>query len=441
VLTLRAQRLLLAVVLASGCARMAPPPGGPPDGTPPVLLGTVPDSVRVLEDFDGWVEFRFDEVISEGAQPNFGLGNGELERLVLVSPAPDSVIPRVQWKRERLLVRPKDGWRANTVYRIELSPGIRDVSEPGNVSKAASVVTFTTGGALPTRILTGRAVDWGTQRPLPTALIEALLLPDSLPYRTLTDSTGRFAFGPLPQGEMLVRAVADQNRNRRLDGTESWDTVRLAAGTDRVGEIWAYPQDTLPPRIQSVARVDSFSIAVTLSRTLPPGFSLPADSVSVLQLPDSASIGPRTALMQPAHDSLYPRTPAAPARPPADSVAGDTTAQRPAPPPAARPTPVGARGDGRGAGPEALDTLEQKRPKLTSILVIRTSGIVQLGVAYGIELRGVRTIGGGTAAVLRSRLETPKPTPRDTTTRRDSTTAKPDSTAVARPDALWRWLR
>lgn len=408
---------------------------------PPVLLSTLPDSVRLLEDFDDWVEFRFDEVISEGSQPNFGLGNGELERLVIVSPSPDSVIPRVQWKRDRLLVRPKDGWRPNTVYRIELIPGIRDVGEPGNTSKAASVVTFTTGGALPTRFIAGRAVDWGTQRPVPAALIEALLLPDSLPYRTVADSIGRFAFGPLPQGEMLVRAVADQNRNRRLDGIESWDTVRIAAGTDRVGEIWAYPQDTIAPRIQSVARVDSFSIALTLSRTLPPGFSLPADSIQVLLLPDSASIGPIGALTQPAHDSLYRRVAVAPTRAPGDSAAGrvtgDTTTPRRVTP--ARPAAQGARGNaGRG---ENADTLEQKRPTLTTRLVVRTTGVVQLGVAYAVEVRGVRSIGGGVAPVLRTRLETPKPAPPDTTARRDSATVKPDTTVRARPDSLWRWLR
>jgi len=434
-------RLVLAAGLVAGCARMAPPPGGPPDGTPPILLSTVPDSVRLLEDFDGWVEFRFDEVISEGSQPNFGLGSGELERLVIVSPTPDSVIPRVQWKRERLLVRPKDGWRANTVYRVELIEGIRDVSEPGNISKASSVITFTTGGALPTRVIDGRAVDWGTQRPLPAALIEAILLPDSLPYRTVADSTGRFMFGPLPAGEMLVRAVADQNRNRRLDGTESWDTVRIAAGIDRVGEIWAYPQDTLPPRIQSATRVDSFSIALTLSRTLPPGFSLPGDSISVLLLPDSGTISPRGALTQPAHDSIYRSVPTGPTRDLPDSAARDTTGQRPVAPARPRPGPLGQGARGAAGATERLDTLEQQRPKLTTVLVIRTYGVVQLGVSYAIEVRGVRTIGGGVAAVLRNRLETPKPAPRDTTTRRDSTTAKPDTTVRARPDSLWRWLR
>jgi hypothetical protein len=419
------RRLALAVGLLAGCARMAPPPGGPPDGTPPVLLGTVPDSVRVLDGFDGWVEFQFDEVISEGAQPNFGFGNGELEKLILLSPAPDSVVPRVQWRRDRLLVRPRDGWLPNTTYRIELAPGIRDIREPSNASTSASVVTFATGGTLPTRYIVGRAVDWSGSRPAPLALVEALLMPDSLPYRTLADSSGRFAFGPLPQGEFLVRVALDQNRNRRLEATEAWDTVRLIAGRDLVGEIWAFPRDSAPPRIQSAERVDSFTIGLVLTKSLDPGFSLPADSIRVLGLPDSGSIGPIGALPQPAHDSLYRgRGGITPTRPAADSGAaarGDST------PPTPRPArPIAARAPAGGG--QQPDTLEQKRPPLTNRLNVRTTGIIQLGTSYLIEVRGVRSIGKGRSEVLRIRLDTPKPPPVDTTkARADSLARRADS--------------
>ncbi len=425
------RRLALAVGLLAGCARMAPPPGGPSDAAAPVLLGTVPDSLRVLDGFDGWVEFRFNEVIAEGTQPNFGLGSGELERLVLLSPSPDSIVPRVQWKRSRLLVRPAQGWLPNTVYRIELAPGIRDIREPSNISTEAYVITLATGGALPTRYLTGRAVDWSTQRPIPLGLIEALLLPDSLPYRTLADSTGRFTFGPLPDGEFLVRAVLDQNRDRRRNGNESWDTVRVAAGQGRVGEIWAFPRDSIAPRIQTVARVDSFSIRVTFTKTLDPFFRLPADSIRVRVLPDSGSIGPIGALQQAAHDSLYGnRGRITPPPSATDSAARDSTAA-----PRARPTPT-ARPGGNRQPPETVpDTLEQKRPTLTSSLLIRTTGVIQLGNAYLVELRGVRSIGGGTADTLRIRLETPKPPPPDTTK------AKADTTKVTPPDSAMRHLR
>lgn len=424
------RQLLLAAGLLAGCARMAPPPGGPPDRTPPVLIGTVPDSVRVLDGFDGWVEFRFDEVIAEGSQPNFGLGNGELERLVLLSPAPDSIVPRVQWKRNRLLVRPQGDWRPNTVYRIELAAGIRDIREPSNTSKQSSIITLATGGALPGRYLIGRAVDWTTQRAVSRALIEALLLPDSLEYRTLSDSTGRFIFGPLPQGEFLVRAVVDQNQDRRRNGREAWDTVRLASGRDLLGEIWAYPHDTIPPRIQSAERVDSFSIALTLSETLAPTFSLPADSVAVLGLPDSGSIGAVGALPQPAHDSLYRgRGGTTPVRVTGDSTPPTAPGQVPGRPAAAAGR-LGAPGD---AGQAPRDTLDQLRPPLTTRLMVRTNGVVRLGTSYLIEVRGVRSIGGGNAPLLKIRLDTPKPPAPP-----DSAKTRRDTTATARPDSLRR---
>ncbi|MBK9549671.1 MAG: hypothetical protein IPO52_11375 [Gemmatimonadetes bacterium] len=408
---------------------MAPPPGGPADGTPPLLIGTIPDSVRMLDGFDGWVEFTFDEIISEGTQPNFGTGNGELERLVMLSPAPDSVIPRVQWKRNRLLVRPRDGWLPNTVYRIELAPGIRDIREPSNVSQQASVITLATGGALPGRYLIGRAVDWGTQRPVPLALIEALLLPDSLPYRTLADSNGRFAFGPLPRGTFLVGAVVDQDRNRRRGPKESWDTVRVTAATDVVGEIWAFPRDSTPPRIQSAERVDSFTIGVVLTQTLDPRFALPADSIRVVQLPDSGTIGPLGALPQPAHDSLYRgRGGLTPVKAPDDTAAAKADST----PPDARPAAPPARRPVRGA-PTAPppDSVEQVRPPLTTRLMVRTAGVVQSATSYVVELHGVRTIGGGVATTLRIRVEGRKPVP----SKADSLAATKDSTAKARPDS------
>src|SRR5690606_1567549 len=184
----------LAVLLAA-CARMGPPPGAPPAFTPPVLLGTVPESIAVPPGLDGWGEVRFDEVIDEGGQPNFGFGTGMLERLVVVSP--DSGVPRVRWRRNRIEVRPRTGWQPDVVYRIEMGTGLSDLRN--NRIDSAMVVTFTTGAPLPTLWLQGSAVDWVGQRFLPRAVIQALLLPDSLLYRSSTDSTGHFRLGPLPE--------------------------------------------------------------------------------------------------------------------------------------------------------------------------------------------------------------------------------------------------
>ena len=69
---------VLVAILA--CAKIAPPPGGPPDAAPPVLVATRPDSTGVYPDFQGNAEFIFDETVSEGGSPNMGSGSGDLER-------------------------------------------------------------------------------------------------------------------------------------------------------------------------------------------------------------------------------------------------------------------------------------------------------------------------------------------------------------------------
>ena len=123
---------------------------------------------------------------------------------------------------------------------------------------------------MPATTIDGTVVDWTTNRPAAGALVEAVLLPDSLSYRGLADSSGRFTLGPLPAGEYLVRGVLDENRNLQLDGREAFDTVRLAPGKTAAGELWAFVHDTTPPRIREVTVGDSTSASVELSQSLAP---------------------------------------------------------------------------------------------------------------------------------------------------------------------------
>lgn len=441
---------LVLAVIATACARIAAPPGGPPDFAAPRLLGTVPESVMVLPDFDGWAEFRFDEVISEGSQPNFGFGSGDLEKLVLISP--DSGVPQVRWHRDHISVRPHDGWRPNTVYRIELGAGIADIAPRRNIRDTAAVITFTTGAPLPTRTLFGRAVDWMSRRFAPRALVEAALLPDSLVYRTVTDSSGRFRIGPLPDGEYLVSVILDGNGNRRIDAREGWDSVRIATGRDSVGEVWAFQRDTLPPRVaqNGAARQDSFAIALTLTQPIDPSLEIGSDGISVVILPDSTPVPLVNALPVAAYDSVWGRIDstrraiAAEAKARADSAAADSAAA--AQPDSAAAADSAARRPARVAGPPRgpgragrapsdttpRDEPTEPRPVLGTRLVIRLNAVVQPGTRYGIEVRGVRAMSGIVADTIRAQLETEKPRrPAADSTAADSAAARRDTTAAA----------
>ena len=416
---LRRVRLLLPVLpvlfVLPACARIEPPPGGPPDPAPPRLIATRPDSFARLPEFDGSAEFVFDEVVSEGGTPNRGEGTGALEKLVLLSPS--NRIPDVSWRRNRITVRPSEGWRPNRVYRVELLPGVTDLRS--NRSEAGAVITFTTGAPRPNLTLDGQVMDWTTGRPAGGALVIASLLPDSLPYRGVADSSGRFSLGPLPQGDYSVSGVLDQDDDHTLDPREAFATARPAAGKTAVGELWTFVHDTTAPRIQTVAVDDSVKATVTFSQKLDPRQRLGTRDVSLRLLPDSTPVTVLSLLPQPLDDSLHGGRGA-----PVDSAApGDSAAPRDT-------TRVGRRTPApRGRAPAAA--AKPSRPPLNDKLVVRVPRPWKPGSRLVLEIRGVRNVTGvaGTAVGV---LAVPEPPKADTT---DTTGVKTRRGAEARTPA------
>lgn len=268
------------------CAIQAPPPGGPPDRTPPRLVGVLPDTSAEHPDFRGDAAFLFDEVVSEGGAPNLGLGTGDLEKLVVLSPSPTT--PIVRWGRRSIRVRPREGWRANTTYRVELLPGVVDVRS--NRSTAAAILTFRTGGPAPDYTLRGQLYDWTNGQPLRGAIVEAVPAGDTVGYKTAVDSGGRFVLGPIPRGAYLVYGFADQNRNNRRERREAFDSVRVSNDSGSVGELWTFVHDTLPARLQRAEPVDSTTFALTFSQPVDPAFTLTTSLVRVRKLPDSTAV-------------------------------------------------------------------------------------------------------------------------------------------------------
>ncbi|HSE51019.1 MAG TPA: Ig-like domain-containing protein [Gemmatimonadales bacterium] len=437
-------RLIVALTLATGlgCASIAPPPGGPADRLPPRLVATIPDTMAVLADFDDEVEFQFDEVVAEGGNPNFGLGTGDLEKLIILSP--DSQVPSVSWKRSRITVRPREGWRPNTVYRVELLPGVADLR--GNRSVEGRSLTFSTGGPRPTTTLRGLVVDWSTQRPQRLALVEALLLPDSLAYRGLTDSAGRFVLGPLPRGEYLVYGALDQNNDRRVQPREAFDTARVTAGRDSVGELWAFRHDTLPARVTQAELHDTLSLALTFSQQLDPWQRLPPDSVRVRLLPDSTPVPVLGILPRGAFDTTFApaggvdtaKARADSIRARTDSIRADSMARaREAAAlriPGAERRPIRVP-DTTGTGP--LRT----KPPLFDKLYVRLSRRLPPGSRFVVDVHGIKTVSGVTGTARGVGQIPAAPAPDTTNVKRDTVAISHQASAGAktqrRKDAKW----
>jgi len=412
---------ILSVLSVLSCARIEPPPGGPPDTAPPQLIGIRPDSLARLPGFKGEVEFRFDEVISEGGSPSQGTGTGDLEKLVILSPT--TKVPNVTWRRSRLTVRPSEGWKPDRVYRVELLPGITDLRR--NRSNKGAVVSFTTGAPLPTTTIDGTVVDWSTSRPAPGALVEALLLPDSLPYRGLADSTGHISLGPLPAGEYLVRGVIDENHDLHPDPREPFDSVRLAPGKTSAGELWAFVHDTTPPRIREITVADSASATIELTQNLDPRQRLALNAVILRSLPDSAPVRVTSLLQKPMDDSLHH-----PAGVPRDTTADTTRKARPG---IIEAEPAPRRG-ARGRAPAEPQPLTS-RPPLSDRLVLRVQQPWKPNGKYEVEIHGVRNV-TGVAADVKGALTVSKEMAQDSTRRRarsDSLKLGPDTLKRPRP--------
>ena len=451
---LRALCALVALCVLS-CARIEPPPGGPPDAKPPVLVSITPESLSVNPGFDGDVNFIFSEVVSEGSSPSQGSGTGDLERLVLLSPT--SKVPVVQWHRSRISVRPREGWAPNRVYRVQLLPGVSDIRN--NKGVRGGLVTFTTGAPVPDYTLRGAAYDWNASQPMRGGLIQAVLEPDSLVYKGLTDSSGTYAFGPLPRGTYLVYVGLDQNRNGRIDPREAFDSVRVEPDSGKVPELFTFIHDTTPPRLTPPTVQDSITLNLTFTQKLDPYATYDSAAVRVLQLPDSTPLPVRRVMTAAEFDSISKGERTArtdslqKAR--ADSLAKaaggpdsaralkpDTTKR------AGRDTVPGARIPGAQAGgPGALagqrPAVKLSRPPLTDRLVVRLGAPVAPGTRYLVETRDVKNVTGilGSPKAGFEVPKRPKPTLADSArvlrTRIDSAMAKGDTTAA---DSLKQYL-
>ena len=409
-----------AAALALACAYAGDPPGGPPRTTPPRVVQVVPESGAVLATPPTRVEIDFDEVISE----QIAAAQRDIQGAVLLSPVTGKVT--VDWRRSRLTVEPKGGFKPGRIYRVELLPVITDLRQ--NRMRQGKLVVFSTGPAIPSATLRGTVVDWTSNHAASVALVEAVLLPDSLPYRALADSGGNFTMPVMPAGDYLVYGVVDQNGNRRRDPHEAFDTARVTLPDSAAVELYAFAHDTVGPRLRSVEIGDSLTLRLIFDRPLDPTQALDTSLVRVAPAEDTTQLLAVEKVLTPAsYDSLTKAAAAA-----RDTAARDTTHRRPAgarpaAPVAAAPAPraptrrAGAAGDHAAPRPDTTHAMRMlvRRPPPTDRRIIRLGAPLPPGVRYQVNVSGVRGL-TGIEGHGRASLLVPKPAPPRTPSRADS---------------------
>lgn len=409
------RRLIAAIVLLAGCASAGPPPGGPDDLLPPKVVRVTPDT-NAVNVRDRVATFYFDEVINDR-----GTGPQDVSNYFLVSPSDGA--PKVSWRRSRIEVRPRHGFRDNTAYTITLLPGLADLRS--NSMKDGATLIFATGPTIPTLRITGTAFDWVGERTAARAYIEARTA-DSIVYLAQADSVGRFTIGPLGPGTYLVRAILDQNQNRALDRSEAWDSVRVNTPQSSPVELLAVLRDTLAAQIGSVSVADSVTLRLTFNRLLDPAQAFAAGSFRIVGA-DSVAI-PVTAVRTPREDAVVAKAlQEASQKIAADSVRrADSLAGKPLLPAVVAPAPAPVAGAaGRPApAPPALPS----RPPPYSALTLVLGKPLTPNTRYRASVTSVRALSGKSVA-SEVGFSTPKPPP----PRAPSDTTAPAPRAIPAP--------
>jgi len=412
--------IAFGAALVAACANPGDPPGGPPDVAPPSIVRVRPESGAVVADWKDDAVIQFDEVIDEmGGSGGSGAGITGLAKQVILSPVHGDVA--VSWGRTRIRVKPKEGWKPGRVYHLELLPGIVDLRR--NILKKGQVVVFSTGPAIPRATLTGNALQWVEQRSMVGGLIEAVPLPDSVGYLTVSDSAGRFHLDALPPGRYVVYATIDQNNNRRRDRREAYDSAAVTLDSIADVSLFAFVHDTVGPRLRSGTVVDSITVRLEFTQAL--GAALDTARIRVLQLPDSTPVTIAGTLTPRQYDSLT----AAARKTKPDSARPDSTPTARAP---AAPTPrqvdtARARVDSAAARPDTseLHRLLAQRPVPFDKAVLRFAAPLKPETRYVIRVRAAVNLNGavgGDGQIVVLTPKPPAPQKADTATRAPRTT-------------------
>ncbi|MEP7108087.1 MAG: Ig-like domain-containing protein [Ferruginibacter sp.] len=227
-------------ILATGCAQIGSPTGGPRDSIPPELVSSTPKLLTTNFSANK-VTLVFNEYIDvQDVQTN-----------LLVSPFP-KISPLVEFKLKTVTVKLKDTLIPNTTYAINFGNAIRDNNE-GNPFKNFTYV-FSTGNTIDSLQLRGKVIIAETGKKDSTIL--ALLyqnVDDSAVqkrkpnYVAKLDSSGNFTFRNLSAGSYKIYALKDgdggKTYNSKIELFAFADSEVLVTDSTRPVDLYAYAEE------------------------------------------------------------------------------------------------------------------------------------------------------------------------------------------------------
>ena len=212
--------LAVALVLVSGCARVGPPPGGPSDNTPPVIVLTVPENAATGVGRYGEIRIEFSEEMNRRS----------VERGFSIEP--DVELRNLRWDGAALVVTPVAELPDSTTFVVGLAESAEDYH--GVAMETPLVLTFSTGLTLHTGVISGAvtlmgdgvagATVWACRPPVTSddGIIRVCR------YATLTASDGTFRFVGVAASERPYVLLAFVDKDGDNVYTVHEETGRLA---------------------------------------------------------------------------------------------------------------------------------------------------------------------------------------------------------------------
>jgi uncharacterized protein (DUF2141 family) len=277
---------IILLFLCGGCAKVAYPPGGPEDTTPPDVFAVTPESGTVNVPLDTDIRIQFSEAIKKESAP----------KALFISPRIDPE-PKIKIKGDAIIISPEENLKPDRTYVVTIGTDLRDAH--GVKLDQSISLAFSTGDAIDQGMISGRIYrDNKGARGLNVALFESDPNTPDLPidsvspaYVTQSGEDGLYTFEYLPPGNYFLAAFEDKNKDRRINPVREmigipFKTTALDSLTGQLSgiDLRMFAFDTTVVGLRSVT--------INPDRLLKVRFSHPLDSTEAGKLLATAQLAP-----------------------------------------------------------------------------------------------------------------------------------------------------
>ena len=261
--------------VVNGCAKMAPPQGGPTDEISPKVVSSIPanNALSVSENIE--IEIQFSEVMNK--RPT--------ERALFLFPNEKM---EMKWKGDRLYLNPD--LKFQTTYILAIGSGASDLR--GNTLRKPFQMAFSTGNRLDPGSLQGNLYGRTERSTIAEVFIYELKENserfdlEKPKYRTQCQIGGQYNFSRLSPGTYRVIAFEDINRNNYPDleeliGIPSNDT-KVRDGLSQVSDLFLVQRENSRVLLETIIASDSRNVELFFSRPVDLSkFSIEIDDLRV----------------------------------------------------------------------------------------------------------------------------------------------------------------